>query len=316
MDLDHLSFPDRTLDKVNRLLEVLEELGRHPALKDKLCMHGGTALNLFMLKAPRLSVDIDLSYIGSVDKERMLTERPAIESAVEEVIAFSGYTASGGNGDHAGRTFHLRYRGDWGSDQIKIDLIYLNRAPLIQPLPRPCYLRPALSVLTFSDFDLIGGKVKALYDRVAIRDLYDISNLRRYLNGYVSDHPDSTDLCHKIMLYYVSLSNHFPLPLSERVQERFAGRESDLTLQLYPMLRNSERPTLESLMSSAEAFINDYVLPIDNREKEYLERFAYADYQPELLFENYGFALAAARVSPEALWKLENLKKLANTTLR
>jgi len=313
MGLDHPDFPDRTLDKVNRLLGVLEELGRHPALKGKLCMHGGTALNLFMLKAPRLSVDIDLSYIGSVDKAQMLAERPAIENALEEVIAFSGYTASGGEGNHAGRTIHLRYRGDWGSDQIKIDLIYLNRAPLIQPLPRPCYLRPTLSVLTFSDFELIGGKVKALYDRVAIRDLYDISNLQQYLNDYLSEHPEETKLCHKIMLFYVSLSNHFPLPLSERVLERFARRKGDLTLQLYPMLGNNEQPTLESLMNSAEAFVNNYVLPKNDREQEYLERFACADYQPELLFEDHKTALTAAKVSPEALWKLENLEKLVRS---
>ena len=58
-------FQERTLDKVDRLLGLLAELGRHPMLKDKLCMHGGTAINLFMLEAPRLSVDIDLSYIGA-----------------------------------------------------------------------------------------------------------------------------------------------------------------------------------------------------------------------------------------------------------
>lgn len=39
--------------------DVLDEMQRHPDLKGKLAMHGGTAINLFMLDIPRLSVDID-----------------------------------------------------------------------------------------------------------------------------------------------------------------------------------------------------------------------------------------------------------------
>ena len=68
-------FPPRTLDKVERLLDLLAEIDEHSMLKDKLALHGGTAINLFMLNIPRLSVDIDLSYIGSVEKDVMLADR-------------------------------------------------------------------------------------------------------------------------------------------------------------------------------------------------------------------------------------------------
>ena len=53
-------------DEFERLLDLLDEMERHPSLKGKLALHGGTAINLFMLDVPRLSVDIDVSYIGSV----------------------------------------------------------------------------------------------------------------------------------------------------------------------------------------------------------------------------------------------------------
>jgi predicted nucleotidyltransferase component of viral defense system len=308
--IDTAGFQDRTLDKVERLLGVLEELGRHPVLKGKLCMHGGTAINILMLNAPRLSVDADMSYIGAVEREQMLAERPAIERAIEEAVAFSGYTSSGSAGDHAGRTFHLRYSGDWGPDQIKIDLIYLNRYPLLAPLMRPCRLRPTLSVLAFSDLELIGGKVKALYDRVTARDIYDISNLKRYLDSLIVKQPELGELSHKVMLYHASISKHFPLPFDGRVADRFAGRENELEAQLYPMLRESERPTLESLINAGESFVNEYVLPRDGVEREYLERFAKADYQPALLFGDCDEVVASAEQNPEALWKLSNLKKL------
>ncbi|WP_165218881.1 hypothetical protein [Schaalia sp. ZJ1691] len=54
--MDHAlvrEFPPRTLDKVKRLLDLLAELGEHPLLKGKFALHGGTAINLFMLDMPR-----------------------------------------------------------------------------------------------------------------------------------------------------------------------------------------------------------------------------------------------------------------------
>lgn len=73
-------FPPRTLDKVERLLDLLAELDEHPMLRGKWALHVGTAINLFMLEVPRLSMDIDLSYVVALDRDAMLAERPAIES--------------------------------------------------------------------------------------------------------------------------------------------------------------------------------------------------------------------------------------------
>ena len=176
--IDANGFQPRTLDKVERLLDLLDEIQRHPDLKGKLAMHGGTAINLFMLDIPRLSVDIDISYVGALPREEMLRERPFIERAIGEVGRGQGYDVSAGDGGHAGRTFVLRYRGDWGTDHVKIDCIYMNRSPLFPIRPRSCHLRPDVGVPMFEDAELAGGKVKAFFDRVKIRDLYDISNLK------------------------------------------------------------------------------------------------------------------------------------------
>ena len=45
----------------------------------KLALKGGTALNLVISEVPKLSVDIDLNYIGAEECESMLAERPRIQ---------------------------------------------------------------------------------------------------------------------------------------------------------------------------------------------------------------------------------------------
>lgn len=111
------------------------------------------------------------------------------------------------------------------------------------------------------------------------------------------------------MLYYASLSACFLKPFEGR-EWRFTDRSSELTDQLYPMLRSStEHPTLKALMEDAERFIADWVLPRTDVERIYLERLASGDYRPELIFPNETMAKAAA-VNPEALWKVENLRKM------
>ena len=69
-----------------------------------------------------------------------------------------------------------------------------------------------------------------------------------------------------------------------------------------------EEPTLAGLMDNAERFTSAYILPRDD-ERLYLELFAKGEYRPELIFGECDIARAAA-ASPEAQWKLANLKKM------
>lgn len=70
------------LERVLRLLDLLDAIRMHPLLGDRLALKGGTALNVFLFDLPRLSVDIDLNYVGAADRETMLTERPEVEESL------------------------------------------------------------------------------------------------------------------------------------------------------------------------------------------------------------------------------------------
>ncbi|WP_165062933.1 nucleotidyl transferase AbiEii/AbiGii toxin family protein [Adlercreutzia sp. ZJ154] len=67
--MSDLVFDRDSADKVARTLELLEALHSHPAVRGKVCLHGGTALNLFVLAPERLSLDADINYVGACEPE-------------------------------------------------------------------------------------------------------------------------------------------------------------------------------------------------------------------------------------------------------
>ena len=67
-------FRPEIMEKVWHLMAILNGISIHPFLKDRLVLKGGPALNLFFFDLPRLSVDIDLNYVGKYSREEMLFE--------------------------------------------------------------------------------------------------------------------------------------------------------------------------------------------------------------------------------------------------
>jgi hypothetical protein len=124
-------FRPNVLEKVARLLGLLDAIQSHPFLKGKLALKGGTALNLFIFNVPRLSVDIDLNYVGTETRETMLAERPNIERAVQAVFAREGLTVRRMPEDHAGGKWALRYgSGSGRTGNLEVDLNFMFRIPL------------------------------------------------------------------------------------------------------------------------------------------------------------------------------------------
>ncbi len=79
-------FPAPQLDKVVRLLDLINDVAVHPYLGDRVALTGGTALNMFVLDVPRLSFDLDFNYIGSTDLDTMKAERPRFEATMYDLF--------------------------------------------------------------------------------------------------------------------------------------------------------------------------------------------------------------------------------------
>jgi hypothetical protein len=212
-----------------------------------------------------------------------------------------------GADQHAGRTYKMVYISETSGqrDFIKIDLDYLNRAPLL-PLEymEPKWGKPSgIKIPINSPVELAAGKLKAVLERVVPRDLYDISTLAKRKDIFSTG--DET-LDHKIMLFFLTLSNPYPRPIV--IRERFMEIENDVESNLVPVLLGNEKPELNEMIDIAESFIREFSQPKNKDEEQYLALMADAVYLPELLFSGYPDVLKAAEVNPGILRKLENLK--------
>lgn len=174
-------FRPEVLEKVVHLLSLLQNIWKHPFLKDRLVLKGGTALNLFIFNIPRLSVDIDLNYTGAVDKETMLAERAKMDSAIKAVCQREGYMLRNSPTEHAGGKWLLRYESAFGGGaNLTIDVNFMFRIPfwpitISKSFQMGSYMAETIPVLDIHE--IAAGKLCALLSRQTGRDLFDAHQL-------------------------------------------------------------------------------------------------------------------------------------------
>ena len=169
--------PAATLEKVLRLLDVLQAIAEDRDLKTRMALKGGTALNVFHLRLDRLSVDIDLNYVGAVDRAAMEADRPLVDEALLRLLEAQGYQVRRQPPGHAGGKWVARYGSALGGGaSIEVDLNYMARAPLFGVQTMTSTPLGGVSATGISVLDLhevVAGKLVALLDRRAARDLFD-----------------------------------------------------------------------------------------------------------------------------------------------
>ncbi len=165
------------LERVARLLGLLDAIQRHPFLRGKLALKGGTALNLFVFDVPRLSIDIDLNYVGAEGRDAMLAERPRLEEALRAVFGREDMTSRQLTSEHAASRWTLRYpTAHTQTGRIDVDINYMYRVPL-WPIIAMDSQRvgewQAASIPVVDVHELAAGKLAALLSRQRARDLFD-----------------------------------------------------------------------------------------------------------------------------------------------
>ena len=177
------------IEKVVHLLNLLNTLNSHPALKGKLALKGGTALNLFVFDMPRLSVDIDLNYVGALEREEMIKDRPQVEQAMQAVFQREGFLVKHIPSDHAGSKWRLTYQSYTGeTERLEVDINFMFRQPLwdIKNIDSHRFGKfQAKNIPVFDIYELYAGKLAALFSRDQARDLFDshrLLNKKEHIN--------------------------------------------------------------------------------------------------------------------------------------
>lgn len=265
------------------------------AKENMFALKGGTAINLFYRDLPRLSVDIDLTYLPVKDRAESLAE---IDAGLERIKTDINQSV-------AGATAH-RIAGGGGGDtrilvvqsgvEVKIETSPVTRGvvnkpelKLISPAVEDRFGFAEIQVVSFED--LFAGKLHAALDRQHPRDLYDVKLLY--------DNEGLTGALFRTFLVYIACSGRPP-------HELLAPNLSDLDR---PFLREFEGMTstpvpLSNLVETRERLIADIKVRLDEKTKAFL--LSLHDCEPD--FDIIGYPEAVNL--PAVQWKLINLQKL------
>ena len=299
-----LNFNRDTLEKVLRLVDILEFLNTNPLTKNTLALKGGTAINLTVFNLPRLSVDIDLDYAKNVTKEEMLVEREKISSDIKKYMTTQRYSLSEKSRFyHSLDSFVFVYKNLGGvNDNIKIEINYSLRSHIFELQDRSIVtsaVESKFKVLSVAPYELFAGKINALLSRSAVRDLYDIYNLSKYGLFDRSEY----DIIRKAVVFYTSISQ-------EIIPESYDFRKIDninfqkIKTDLLPVIQKGERIELDDMKREVAQFLSDLLI-LESNEKEFLRVFSQQEYRPDLLFDDKAI-LARLMNHPMVLWKMQS----------
>lgn len=261
------------LEKVYRLLDVFQQIMAVPFLQERLVLKGGTALNLFCFEQlPRLSVDIDLNYIGALDREKMLEEKPLIVDAVGQIMAQNQFERHRAPMKHAGGKmvwFYPSLLGQRGS--LEIDINFMYRQPLFPVgLKSPnIEAYKSLSGPVLDIHELAAGKLSALFDRSASRDWFDAHYL-------LTQSPIDIN---KLKLAFVTYLAMTKIEFSKLVPEEIDFDLTDLRNRLVPVMHQlSVSRNTRELKEWATARISELrqelssILPLEEHELLFINK--------------------------------------------
>lgn len=297
-------FRPESLEKVIRLVGLLNGIFRHADLRERLVLKGGTALNLFLFDVPRLSVDIDLNYIGSAGRHGMEEDRPALEAKLQAVFEADEFSVRRMPVEHAGGKWQLRYAGAQGrGGNLEVDLNFLHRIPLepIQTLDsKPLGTFQAREIPVLDIHDLAAGKLVALLDRCAARDVFDAAGL------FAHSMLDVERLrLHLVVMGAMSRALDLRMATPERAMDTLI----DFDRMVRPLLRQGAQALdLEGIQAKAREGLAR-LLPLRAQEVAFIEAlWERGEIHPDLLTSD---PLLQTRIAamPLLLWKAQNVRQ-------
>ena len=297
-----LRFRPEEFEMAVRLLAYLDDVRIHPKLTGMLTLRGGTAINLFLSDVPRMSIDADFNYVGSPDKSVMERDRPVVLTSLQEVGTVQGYEVRKPVNSYGDSSFYLAYQGILGAPKsMKVDVNFLLRVPLLPPqMTAAKTLMEGLScsfLLTHPD-EIHASKVKAMIERAAPRDLFDVYQLAA--EGPLSD------LRRRLATVFLGTLDDDPRDLTIESVSWPSWR--DLKQSLHPFLKGGFGLQLKDMRARIDPLIQS-LLAWDNRQRDFLGALMAGSVEGDLLFPDLPKVAEAVNALPALQWKVANLEK-------
>lgn len=303
-------FRPAAVEKVMRLCGILRRLDSHPTTEGAWLLKGGTALNLLHLDVPRMSADIDLNFIGAVDREGMRSARPGFEAALAAVCEREGCTVKRTPSEHAGGKFRLRFASVVGGSQnLEVDVSYVARVPLLgtERLSTRFPKGDPVEVTTLPLLELAAGKFTALMQRTVARDAFDAANL-------LQSNPDLLEDAEFRLAFVCSVAagRHDPRCLEPCDP---APTVQAIRQQLLPLLQQDESsssPDPDLLQKEIQAHLEgvaERLLCWSSAESEFLDRLHDEGEVDATILHSDPQVQQRIQTQPMLLWKAQNVRR-------
>lgn len=145
--------------------------------------------------------------------------------------------------------------------------------------------------------ELFGSKIKALVERTAARDLYDVYNM---IDQSVFSSGE-LDALRKAILFYLVVGGANPPKTSYNYDAIDQLKFAQIRASLLPVLRKTEHFEFEEAKRLVKSYLIN-LMDFTEREKSFVDRFNKGIYEPDLLFDQKEI-VERIKNHPMALWK-------------
>ena len=279
------------LNQADLLLQVIP----HIATEKALALKGGTAINLFLRNMPRLSVDIDLTYLPFDDRETALTNISDSLGKIRERITKSipGTTIN----KHSIKGNDVKLLVQSQNAQIKVEVNTITRGHLhpvrllqVNEKVQERFKKFA-AIQVVSDAELYGGKICAALDRQHPRDLFDVYLLFQE-SGYNEDVKNG---------FIQALVSHMRT-MNEVLGPHLLDQRSAFERQFQGMTDTAF--TYEDFEATRENLVNIVNSSLSEKDRSFLLTFKRGNPNWDL------FPVAGLKEMPAVQWKLMNIQNL------
>ena len=288
-------------DVYRRQVELLVRTLPYVAEEECFALKGGTAINLFVRDLPRLSIDIDLTYLPIANRDQSLAEIDEalrrIGARIKSVMKGITITESAPATQHTINKLILRTPD---RVQIKIEVTPVLRGCVYDPETMTVCSKAEdqfgfaeISVLSFAD--LYAGKILATLDRQHPRDLFDVHQLLE--NEGIDD-----EMRTALIVYLIS-HDHSPHTLLSP-----AARDITHDYERNFLGLTEEDITLETLLDTRTVLVDNITSNMPEDHKHFLVSF----YRRKPEWSRLG--LDGLDQLPAVRWRELNLDKAGDKT--